>query len=202
MKIKVCGIQLQQQVDELENEKIDFIGFIFYPKSKRFVGDNLYSIKNNNLKPTAVFVNATEEEIKDAILQIPTIKALQLHGNESAEFCKKYSSKFEIIKAFGINENSKIEELIAPYIDAVDYFLFDTKTELHGGSGTQFDWKILEKCKIPKPFFLSGGIGLEDVEKIKKFNHPNFYGVDVNSKFELSPGNKNMGLVKQFIQQL
>ena len=134
---------------------------------------------------------------------------VQLHGEETPEFCSDLNEDVEVIKVFHIDESVKdIDALVAPYDEACDYYLFDTapsnspggveKPALKGGTGKQFDWSILAKSKIEKPFFLSGGISVEDIAQIKKFKHPDFYGVDINSKFETEPGVKDMAKVLQF----
>ncbi|MER3464668.1 MAG: phosphoribosylanthranilate isomerase, partial [Chitinophagaceae bacterium] len=104
--------------------------------------------------------------------------------------------KAEMIKVFRIKGEESIDELVAPFQNVCDYFLFDTETKEYGGSGKQFNWRVLQEAEINKPFFLSGGIGLKDVEKLKAFNHPYFYAVDVNSCFEIEPGVKDMNEVK------
>jgi len=141
------------------------------------------------------------------------IYIIQLHGDETPAACRRLSEEIEVIKTFRINGQTKnIEELIAKYDDACDYYLFDTggysspfggggKGEL-GGTGVQFDWKLLGSSRIEKPFFLAGGIGLPDVVKVKTFKHPDFFAVDINSKFEISPGVKDLDLVKMFAQVL
>jgi phosphoribosylanthranilate isomerase len=143
------------------------------------------------------------------------LDAVQLHGDESPEMCEDLSSEVEVIKAFRIpvGEKVNIDKLVAPYDTVCDYYLFDTKPgytsligggreEVFGGTGQQFDWSILTKAKIEKPFFLSGGIGPDDAQKIKAFKHPDFYAIDINSKFEKEPGVKDMGKVLGFKQKL
>ena len=129
---------------------------------------------------------------------------VQLHGNESPELCAELSEDTEVIKVFSIGKDSvSIEKLIAPYDNVCDYYLFDTSTKgSKGGTGVKFDWKKLAGAKIEKPFFLSGGIGPDDAAIIKKFKHPDFFGIDVNSKFEKEPGVKDMGLVLGFIKNM
>ena len=129
---------------------------------------------------------------------------VQLHGDESPELCEEISEDVEVIKAFRIGEDTvSIDKLVAPYDNVCDYYLFDTKSAgSKGGTGKKFDWKKLTDSKIEKPFFLSGGIGPEDVAAVKKFKHPDFYAVDVNSLFEKEPGVKDMGLVLKFVRDL
>ena len=130
------------------------------------------------------------------------LEVVQMHGDETPEMCEDLSSEVEVIKSFRIKGDEDIDKLVAPYDAVCDYYLFDTGglKESFGGTGQQFDWSILEKAKIEKPFFLSGGIGVEDAARVKGFKHPDMFGVDINSKFEVSPGVKDMKLVLQFKQ--
>jgi len=133
------------------------------------------------------------------------LDVIQLHGNENTEICADLSEEVEVIKVFSIaDDTTDIDMLIAPYDEVCDYYLFDTKAAdgATGGTGKKFDWKKLLKAKIEKPFFLSGGISLADVETIKKIKHPDFYGIDINSQFEKEPGIKDMALVLKLKQQL
>lgn len=203
MNIKVCGITQVKQVQQLEGLNIDFVGFIFDKNSPRYVEGKLdmkeISNADYDLKKVGVFVNPSYSDILDAIEEYG-LDVVQLHGEESPEFCSDLNEDVEVIKVFHIDDSVKnIDELVAPYDMACDYYLFDTQTATSkGGTGKQFDWSILAKSKIEKPFFLSGGIGVDDIAKIKAFKHPDFYGVDINSKFETEPGVKDMAKVLQF----
>jgi phosphoribosylanthranilate isomerase len=203
MNIKVCGITQLKQVQQLEGLDIDFVGFIFDKNSPRYVEGKLdkKEIKkaDYDMKKVGVFVNPSYSDILDAIEDYG-LDVVQLHGEETPEFCSDLNEDVEVIKVFHIDESVKdIDALVAPYDGACDYYLFDTKSgNQKGGTGKQFDWAVIEKSKIEKPFFLSGGIGIEDVKRIKAFKHPDFYGVDVNSKVEKAPGEKDMSLVLQF----
>jgi phosphoribosylanthranilate isomerase len=211
MNIKVCGITDMKQLQQLEAMNIDFAGFIFDRNSPRYAGDKLSKeIKNADfdLKKVGVFVNPSYSDILDAIEDFG-LDVVQLHGEETPEFCSDLNEDVEVIKVFHIGEHTKsIDKLVAPYDEACDYYLFDTAPSSSqkdggvaapkGGTGKQFDWSILEKSKIEKPFFLSGGIGVSDLAKIKALKHPDFYGVDINSKVESEPGVKDMSLVLQF----
>lgn len=206
MNIKVCGITQLKQLQQLDGLGIDFAGLIFVKDSPRYVGDKLNKdeIKNADfdLKTVGVFKNPEMIDVLDAIDEYG-LNAVQLHGEETPEMCEDLSEEVEVIKVFNIgDDNVDIDALVADYDGVCDYYLFDTATKdgKTGGTGKKFDWKILSKAKIEKPFFLSGGIELGDIEKIKKFKHPDFLGVDVNSKFEKEPGVKDMGLVLQFKQ--
>lgn len=207
MNIKVCGITEMKQLQQLDGLDIDFAGLIFYPESPRYVGDKLNKkeIKKADfdLKKVGVFVNPEMIDVLDAIDDYG-LEVVQLHGDESPEMCEDLSSEVEVIKAFRITGNENIDELVAAYDAVCDYYLFDTGglKESFGGTGQQFDWNILSKAKIEKPFFLSGGISVEDAARVKAFKHPDLFGVDINSKFETAPGVKDMKLILQFKQAM
>ena len=204
MKIKVCGITQMEQLKELNALGIDYAGMIFYARSSRYMLNKLNSseIKSMNLsiKKVGVFVNAGEDEIEKQV-DAYGLDLVQLHGDETAAFCKNISNIVSVIKAFRITKDNEknIDWMIKPYEDHCDYYLFDTNRKgAYGGTGKQFDWKILNENKINKPFFLSGGIGLNDVEKLKAFHHPFLHAVDINSKAEIEEGVKDMELIKRF----
>ena len=218
MNIKVCGITQLKQLQQLDGLNIDFAGLIFYKDSPRYLGDKIAKdeLKESDfdVKKTGVFVDAEMIDMLDAIDEYG-LDVIQLHGNENPEVCADLSEEVEVIKVFHIGDGKvNIDEMVAPYDEVCDYYLFDTsplpaspggggaKAALPGGTGKKFDWKILAKAKIEKPFFISGGISLEDVPAIKKFKHPDFYGIDINSKFEKEPGVKDMGLVLKLKQEL
>lgn len=200
MNIKVCGITDMKQLQQLDGLDIEFAGLIFYPESPRYVGDKLSGkdVKKADfdLRKVGVFVNPELIDVLDAIDEYG-LDVVQLHGDESAEMCDDLSTEVEVIKAFRITGDEDIDELVAPYDAVCDYYLFDTGglKESFGGTGQQFDWSILSKAKIEKPFFLSGGIGVEDLARVKAFKHPDLFGVDVNSRFESSPGIKDMSKI-------
>ena len=205
MNIKVCGITTMKQLQQLDGLGVDFAGLIFYKDSPRYMGEKLSGKElkhaDFDLKKVGVFVNPEMIEVLDAIDEYG-LDAVQLHGEESPEMCEDLGSEVEVIKAFRIKGDEDIDKLVAPYDAVCDYYLFDTGglKESFGGTGQQFDWSILAKAKIEKPFFLSGGIGVEDAARVKAFKHPDMFGVDINSKFEVSPGVKDMKLVLQFKQ--
>jgi phosphoribosylanthranilate isomerase len=207
MNIKVCGITQFKQLQQLEALNIDFAGLIFYKDSPRYMGNKITGkqIKDADfdIKKVGVFVDPGYSELMDAIDEYG-LDIVQLHGNETPEMCEELSAEVEVIKAFRIGgDNSiNIDEMVMPYDAACDFYLFDTAglKESFGGTGQQFDWNILKKAKIEKPFFLSGGIGPDDATKVKAFKHPDFFAIDVNSKFELSPGLKDMAAILKFLQ--
>ncbi|SMO71001.1 phosphoribosylanthranilate isomerase [Saccharicrinis carchari] len=183
----------------------DYLGFIFYPKSPRYLDTDfapeIIHHLPQGIKRTGVFVNTTEQIIKDAVIKYG-LHAVQLHGNESPEFCLKAKQMgVEVIKAFQIDEHFDFNTL-SNYTKACDFYLFDTKTKAYGGSGQKFDWRILEKYDKQKPIFLSGGITAEDVPVILNLPQLNIYAVDINSKFEIKPGLKDVDLVKGFIRRM
>jgi phosphoribosylanthranilate isomerase len=198
MKIKVCGLRYPDNINAIAELSPDYMGFIYYAKSPRFVddisADTLSSVPASILK-TGVFVNETEEEVQRLIDKFG-FEAIQLHGNESPKFANSFKGKVQVLKAFGLNEEFDFE-VLQPYVNKVDYFLFDTKTDVHCGSGNTFNWDILNNYKLDVPFFLSGGLSLDNLNQITKITHPQFYGVDLNSKFETAPGIKDIDKLKQ-----
>ena len=207
MNIKVCGITEMKQLQQLDGLDIDFAGLIFYKESPRYMGNTLSGSEvkraDLDLKKVGVFVNPEMIEVLDAIDEYG-LDVVQLHGDESTEMCDDLSSEVEVIKTFHVRpDQASIDELVAPYDAVCDYYLFDTATDYSlGGTGKQFDWTLLTNARIEKPFFLSGGISVDDASKIRAFRHPDFFGVDINSRFEKSPGVKDMALVLQFKQLL
>ncbi len=182
----------------------DYMGFIFWEKSARYF-DGVIPGLPKSIKKAGVFVNATQEEILEKITKYD-LQAIQLHGQESVAFCQDLrenlkQAQIEIIKVFSVDDAFDFE-VLKPFEAVCDYFLFDTKGKLPGGNGTSFDWKVLEKYPSSKPFFLSGGIGMEEmdaVNEILKTNLP-LYAIDINSKFEIEPGLKNIELCRDALQ--
>jgi phosphoribosylanthranilate isomerase len=205
MNIKVCGITQLKQLQQLDALNVDFAGLIFYDKSPRFIGNSITPEElrdaDFDIKKVGVFVNATEDEILTTV-EAYSLDIVQLHGDETPAFCEEISEEVEVIKAIRIGDNATIDSLIKEYDAVCDYYLFDTSSTAYGGSGKKFDWQILAKAKIEKPFFLSGGIGIDDIDNINAFHHPDLFGVDINSKFETAPGIKDLSLVVQFKQAL
>ncbi len=189
----------REQVEKLD---ADMLGYIFYSPSKRFVGNQPESGLFQSEKPkVGVFVDENAFEILGLAKNFG-FDYIQLHGKENPKTCRMLKQQgLKIIKAFSIDETFDFSTTQAFEKD-VDFFLFDTKTKLKGGSGKKFDWKVLEKYTGHRPFFLSGGIVPEDAEEIKNLNHPKLTGVDLNSGFEDEPGKKNIEKLKQFINEL
>ncbi len=198
MKIKICGLKHPDNIKTITGLQPDYMGFICYAPSPRFIAtiqpETLAEIPHAILK-TAVFVNEGIEKIQSAIATYQ-FDAVQLHGNEDADFCKLLKGNVQVIKAFGVGEAFDFEQL-GEYVDSVDYFLFDTKTDKHGGSGQAFNWQVLDNYKLDIPFFLSGGLSLENLATVKTIKHPQLYGVDINSRFEIEPGLKDINKLKQ-----
>lgn len=192
-------------IREVAALKPDWLGFIFYPKSKRYVGTDFNPALVQSLMPeikaVGVFVNEEYEDMI-AIARKYKFNMVQLHGNESPEYCNSAQEDgFEVIKAFGINENFDWS-VLEPYREVCKYFLFDTSTKDHGGSGKKFDWHMLESYPYSTPFILSGGIGPDDAETIKLISIPKFAGIDINSCFEIQPALKDINLLKPFVSKI
>ena len=204
-KVKVCGMKYPENILEVAACGPDLMGFIFYEKSKRYVGEDfdpeLLKKLNPSIIKTGVFVNHSVEYIEDKIKKYD-LSLLQLHGDESVEQCQALKTKgYKISKVFQVDKNFDFIST-EPYKKYVDYFLFDTKSEGYGGTGKKFDWSLIKKVQIPKPFFLSGGIGPEEADELKVFNHPQLFAIDINSRFEIEPGVKNIPIVTEFIKKI
>jgi phosphoribosylanthranilate isomerase len=204
MKIKICGLKFPENIAAVAALKPDFMGFIFYPKSPRYA-EPLDTVALNALPESinkiGVFVNENLENILTFVYKYK-LDGIQLHGTELVEMCKELlQTGLIVIKAFPIAEAYNFR-VTKPYEGVCDYFLFDTKTEVYGGSGVKFNWKMLDEYKGETPFLLSGGIAADDAEAILKIKHPRFAGIDLNSKFEVKPGEKNVELLKDFISKL
>ncbi len=179
----------------------DYLGFIFYPKSPRFVKDYPAVDFPSSVKKVGVFVNASEREIGEKRISFG-LDVLQLHGDESPELCHILKqSGVEIIKVFRVDENFDFE-LPRKYEDFVDYFLFDTATKDFGGSGKKFDWRLLKGYNNARPIFLSGGIGPDDSASILEIEGLNIKAIDINSCFEIEPALKDVETLKRFISEL
>ncbi|OQY96939.1 MAG: hypothetical protein B6D37_00120 [Sphingobacteriales bacterium UTBCD1] len=208
MNIKVCGITSMKQLQQLDGLDIDYAGLNFYKGSPRYVGDKIAADEIHDadfdIKKIGVFVNAAYDEIMKTVEDY-SLDIVQLHGNESPDFCESLSEDIEVIKVFRIDAGTKdVDKLVKDFDEVSDYYLFDAggQKETLGGSGVKFNWDLLLKAKIEKPFFLSGGIGPDDVKKIKEFNHPDFFAIDINSRFETAPGVKDMAKLLKFVKEL
>jgi phosphoribosylanthranilate isomerase len=225
MKLKVCGMKYVDNIQQVADLQPDYLGFIFYEKSKRNF-EGIIPELSKSIKKTGVFVNEYPE-IVISLVEEYSLDAIQLHGDESVDYVNDLKSQLaerrilfteenkqikkkknqhyisenevEVIKVFGIKDEFDFD-ILKPYLEVVDFFLFDTKGKERGGNGTKFDWSVLEKYPFEKPFFLSGGIGLEDVEEVKRIINSNLpiYALDVNSKFESKPGVKKIEELEKF----
>ena len=204
MKIKICGMRDAENIRALSEFHPDYMGFIFYPVSKRYAGDmdaDAVAQIPGTIKKTGVFVNGSLQVITDTADSYK-LQAVQLHGNEEPEICRQLSAHgLEVIKAFGIDDTFNFNTL-ERYVGAADYFLFDTKTSGYGGSGRMFDWSILDNYKLDLPYFLSGGLNPGNISKLAEINDDRFYAADLNSGFEISPAMKNITELRKAINLL
>ena len=201
IKIKICGMKFPDNISEITSLQPDYLGFIFYEKSPRNFEKNIPNLPES-IQKVGVFVNASLDEIEEKVKQYE-LDLVQLHGDESPEFCHSLQqNKFKVIKAFSIDNQFNFNTL-NNYINYCDYFLFDTKGTNYGGNGITFDWSVLENYNLNKPYFLSGGIGTENIAEVKSFltkdYAKNCIAIDCNSKLEVSPGLKSTEKTKQLI---
>ncbi len=202
MKLKVCGMRDPENIKALMALAPDYMGFIFWAPSSRYVSEATPTLPDS-IKKTGVFVDASLDFVQSCV-EKHALQAVQLHGQESPEYCLLIKDfQVEVIKAFSIKDHFDFSVLEA-YEKSCDYFLFDTKGTLPGGNGYGFDWKILNNYPSQKPFFISGGIGMEETASIKKLSARALplYAIDVNSKFESAPGLKKIDLLKRFKKEL
>ena len=204
MQFKVCGITNLTQASALQAMGVHYIGFIFYPASKRYVLEKLSLNDLANFKPVGVkkvgvFVNEPLEQVIDVISKAK-LDIVQLHGDETPAYCEAVRQKVQTIKVFRVG--AAVPDFVA-YEAVVDYFLFDTDSALYGGTGQHFNWELIKNTHFNKPYFLSGGIGPNDIhgiEVMKKTKAGNcLLAIDINSQFETAPGTKNLELIKTFI---
>jgi phosphoribosylanthranilate isomerase len=201
-KLKICGMKVPDNIAQVVDLRPDYLGFIFYKGSKRYIDELPVSTLQElpkGIKATGVFV---DEDLETVISNAKTynLAALQLHGHENPEYCLQVKSALpltEVIKAFGIDPAFDFSSLDT-YQGAVDYFLFDTQTAAHGGSGKVFNWSLLENYTGNTPYFLSGGIGIEQAAALTKMKDTRLYAVDINSRFEVEPGLKDLDKLKEF----
>lgn len=199
MIVKVCGMRDSENIRAIEQTKADLMGFIFHPKSPRFVA-SLPEYMPKKQKRVGVFVNASLEQIL-AKAQKFSLEYIQLHGDEPPAFCSELKNRgLKVIRAQRIANTDDI--IRAESYNIADLMIFDTKTELYGGSGKKFNWQLLENYKGCVPFLLSGGIRSDTFEEIKAFFHPQFAGIDLNSGFEISPALKDVGKLNNFIEKI
>ena len=198
MIIKVCGMREAENIREVEALGIDLIGFIFWEKSSRYISKRPAYLPTK-CKRVGVFVDEDIESVK-RIADDYALDYIQLHGHESSDYCAQLQG-LHLIKAISVSSRNDIATY-KTYEGLVEYFLFDTKCPSVGGSGQQFDWSVLSAYDGSTPFLLSGGIGPDDAERIKSFHHPQCIGIDLNSRFELAPGLKDVIKLQAFIKEL
>lgn len=205
-KLKICGMREPENIQDLLDVGLDFMGFIFYEKSPRYISDKelggIAKVIDNqdDVKKVGVFVNADIDTIlaKNNVLKLDII---QLHGAETPEFCQTVQNHgFKVIKVFSVGNQFDFDQL-KPFEKICDYFLFDTKGKLPGGNGFQFDWSLLSAYRGDVPFFIGGGIDPNSAQKIHSFRHPKLFAVDGNSGFEISPALKDIKKIKKFKAQ-
>ncbi len=203
LHVKICGMTEKENILSVSEINPGFLGFIFYPASKRFIGD----IEPENMqvpagiKKVGVFVNSSKENIISKVEKYK-LDLVQLHGDEKPEQCKELSEEgLKVIKAFSIDEHFDFQ-ILDIYLNSVSYFLFDTKGKEYGGNGITFNWNILDKYNLNVPFFLSGGIDLQHIDKIKNLKHHRLFALDLNSRFEIEPGYKDVNKLKLFIDKI
>lgn len=202
MEIKICGMTDIDNISKVLFLEPNYLGFIFYPRSPRYVvgkvRPEMLSIIPSNVKKVGVFVNEKEAEIR-RLAKVYSLDMIQLHGNESLRFCRSLQeSGLKIIKSFSIEDPHDFDD-IWEYDDCVDYYLFDTKTPNYGGSGKQFDWQMLLRQPIRKPWFLSGGISIDNIEQAAQTSAT---VLDLNSRFETSPGVKDYELLRAALDKI
>ena len=204
MLVKVCGMREPKNIEQVAQLGVDMMGFIFYPKSPRYVSYVLaHSDADRKVCRVGVFVNDSIPEILDKIHSF-SLNAVQMHGNESRELCEQLreaNRDIKIIKAISVSNAGDIQKY-KEYVGAVDNFLFDTKCKTVGGSGQQFDWQVLDEYDGDVPFLLSGGIGPEDAFRIRTFHHSQCVGIDLNSRFEIEPGVKDVEKLNKFLNEI
>jgi phosphoribosylanthranilate isomerase len=209
MRIKVCGMTLPEQVNALDEMGVDFAGFIFYPKSPRYVGHKISPEKMKQIKgriaKVGVFVNTPYEELMRTVEDY-RLDMVQLHGDESAFFCEKVANYVTVIKAFRLSDDDPLDWMVRPFQESCDMFMFDTMGAGYGGTGKKFDWNVLKQANLDKLYFLSGGIEPGDEAELTAFQNEEaarkLFSIDINSRFEITAGVKDMIKVEAFVKSL
>jgi phosphoribosylanthranilate isomerase len=206
VKLKICGMRERENIRAVVELQPDYMGFLMYTGSKRFIGELDPATINtipDAIKTTGVFVDEAPDAVKNAV-KMYGFKAVQLHGNEGVAYCRELKEYFEkqnvvteVIKAFGIDDAFDFN-ILSAYENVVDYFLFDTQTPEHGGSGKTFNWTLLQDYHLQTPYFLSGGIGLENIPDLQEISDSRCYAIDVNSRFEVAPALKDIAKLNEF----
>jgi phosphoribosylanthranilate isomerase len=208
-RIKVCGMTLPEQVNALDEMGVDLAGFIFYDKSPRYVRNKISPEKmkkiGGRIAKVGVFVNKDYEELMKTVEDY-RLDMVQLHGDESERFCEKVANYVTTIKAFRLSDNDPIEWMVRPFHEGSQNYMFDTLGSGYGGTGKKFNWDVLKGVNINKLFFLSGGIEPGDEQRLNDFSKElvanKLFAIDINSKFEVSAGVKDIAKVKLFVGKL
>ena len=203
--IKICGMREPENILAAAQLKPDLLGFIFYQESPRYAGTYLDPVILSNLpidiRKAGVFVNSDFNIIQDTVAKY-SLDVVQLHGNESPELCARIkNSGIQVIKAFNISDTTD-PKVFDDFIEYTDYFLFDARSPKFGGSGQKFDWKLLDMMDRGHQFFLSGGISPQDIDNIAAISNQSFHGIDLNSRFEIKPGLKDIEKLEIFINEV
>lgn len=209
LRIKVCGMTLPEQVNVLDEMGVDLAGFIFYEKSPRYMRNKISPEKmkkiGGRIVKVGVFVNMPYDDLMKTVEDY-RLDMVQLHGDESERFCERVANYVTTVKAFRLSDNDPIEWMVRPFHDGCDMYMFDTLGAGYGGTGKKFDWNVLKDASIHKLFFLSGGIEPGDEEKLKNFSKEDaakkMFAIDINSRFEIASGVKDMVKVKSFVEKL
>lgn len=200
---------LPEQVNALDEMGVDFAGFIFYPKSPRYVGNKISPEKMKQIKgriaKVGVFVNTPYEELMRTVEDY-RLDMVQLHGDESAFFCEKVANYVTVIKAFRLSDDDPLDWMVRPFQESSDMFMFDTMGAGYGGTGKKFDWNVLKQANLDKLYFLSGGIEPGDETELIAFQKEEaarkLFSIDINSRFEITAGVKDMNKVEAFVKSL
>jgi phosphoribosylanthranilate isomerase len=209
MRIKVCGMTLPEQVNALDEMGVDLAGFIFYDKSPRYIRNKISAERmkkiGGRIAKVGVFVNEDYEKLMKTVEDY-RLDMVQLHGDESERFCEKVANYVTAVKAFRLSDNDPIEWMIRPFHEGSDMYMFDTLGAGYGGTGKKFNWDVLKNVNINKLFFLSGGIEPGDEQKLKDFAKEEvankLFAIDINSRFEVSAGVKDITKVKTFVKNI
>jgi len=208
MRVKVCGITQEEQLEQLPDAGVSFAGFIFYPKSPRYVLRHMTTSqikKENKLNKVGVFVNASVEEVLHMVDEC-RLHMVQLHGDETPKFCEKIADYISVVKAFRFSETDNIGYRVQEYMDYCDMFMLDTEGVGYGGTGKKLNLEKLHGVTIGKPYFLSGMIEPADAENLNEFSQrpeaKALFAIDISTRFEVMPGIKDIELIKKFTQQL
>jgi phosphoribosylanthranilate isomerase len=197
IKLKVCGMRDKLNIGEVASLHPDYMGFIFYANSPRFVGENFFvPTLQESVKPVGVFVNELTEKIS-VLAQAYQLEYVQLHGDESVKQCEELKNqKLKIIKVFSVDDQMNFDRTKI-YKECADFFLFDTKGKYYGGNAQVFNWKILERYDQDVPFFLSGGLSLDSIAGVKDLRGMNIHAIDINSGVEIAPGVKDIDKIRK-----